>query len=441
MHAQSICLCWQGVIMAFQTRIQTLRRSAARYHTNVYVLYVCTFFVGFLIFGGAYQVLVNLLLIRFGYEPEFIGLLNGLGLLSISVGSVIGAVLGQRFSSIALLRGGYAFFLAGLLLFPLSNFLPVSMQRSWLLVTYCVSYLMGAIYIVHSNPLIMVSTEDRDRNTAFSYTAAIMSVGGFAGSWFAGGVSALFVSRYAISADSPLPYTWTLLAAASLSIIGVIATFYLTDRGLPQPDHRVVTSSKTDSQDQDSFPWKIILIVALVITLRIVGELAARNFVNLYLDLEYALDPSNIAYIYSVAQLVSIPAPLLAPYFMTRFGRGPVFNWATVGMASCVILMALVQHSIWVAVSYAFLLGLAQIARPAISIISMSSVKPKWRASMSSSNIIAIGLSGLATSLMGGFMIGTVGFRPFFLLAGLVTLAGVAVFWFNFLKESDAHDG
>ena len=54
-------------------------------------------------------------------------------------------------------------------------------------------------------------------------------------------------------------------------------------------------------------------------------------------------------------------------------------------------------------------------------------------------HIVSIGFSGLATSVMGGWMIGSVGFRPFLLTAVAITLIGVAIFWFNFLKDADTN--
>jgi len=125
---------------------------------------------------------------------------------------------------------------------------------------------------------------------------------------------------------------------------------------------------------------------------------------------------------------------------MNRFGRGQVFNWATIGVAGTVAAIALTQNWIIVAITYVVLLGLAQIARPAITIISMSIVTPRWQSSMSSANIISIGLSGLANSVIGGFMIDSWGFKPFFLTSAAVTMVGVAIFWFNFVR-GDTYKG
>jgi len=248
------------------------------------------------------------------------------------------------------------------------------------------------------------------------------------------------LNRFSLSADSPSPYTWTLQIAASLALIGVIATMYVKETR-PAQAKQAEGKGVDASEKQDPFPWKIILLIALIISLRAVAESATRSFSNLYLDLNFAIDPTRIAYIFSVANFLAIPAPLIAPLLMTRFGRGAVFNWATVGLAGCAIFIAFAQHWLWIAIGYVLVVGLAQVARPAIMIISMSSVSPQWQSSMSSSNVISIGLSGLGTSLMAGLMIDSVGFRPFYLTAAGITLAGVVVFWVNFLKGADGRSG
>ncbi|HRW09768.1 MAG TPA: hypothetical protein P5121_31925, partial [Caldilineaceae bacterium] len=244
--------------MSLQVQIQAISKQATGFQRNVYIAFICTFFFGFLIFGGAYAVLVNLLLVRLGFGPEFVGLLNGVGRLSLAVGSVLGALLGKRLSSTSLLKGGFFLFFTGMLLFPLAGYLPESLQRGWFLSTYALSFLMGAIFVVHMNPLMMAATNDAERNPVFSYSAALMTIGGFAGSWFAGGISALLVHQYAFSVDAATPYSWTLFAAAALAIVGVIATLYLNipvPMDAPSPAKHATAPAGMAAP----FPWQIII--------------------------------------------------------------------------------------------------------------------------------------------------------------------------------------
>ena len=235
---------------------------------------------------------------------------------------------------------------------------------------------MVGLFWVFVNPILMGSTSDQERNRAFSYQMAIFPFGGFVGSWFAGIGSDLFSKGLALSLDAPEPYVYTLLVSCSVCIVAIIAAFKIS----------FVDSSNTvkeepieePSQGDNSFPLKILLLVATVVGLRVAAEFGARNFVNLFLDTQFSVTPSRIAYIYAFAQLLAIPAPLLAPLLLDRFDRGHVFNWSTIGVAVCAALLAITRSWFVVAVAFTLLFALAQIARPAITIISMQSVTPRW---------------------------------------------------------------
>jgi MFS family permease len=372
-------------------------RRIGRFHRNVYLVFISSFIFGFILFGGLYQVLVNLFLIRMGYGTEFIGLVNGLCLLFLSLGSLCASVLGLRFSGLSLLRFGFVFFFVGIVLFPLAIYLPEFWQSTWLICTYCLVGFMAAIFMVFLNPLVMASTTEAERNDVFSYQMAFMPLGGFFGSSFGGFFTDYFNVVYALPLTAPEPYVYTMLIGSSMMVVGVVAVFYLrpVDALTQGPEKR---GSSHSSKDQDPFPLKIILLISIVITFRIAGEMSVRNFANVYLDTDLSVSPARISYIYSIAQLFAIPAPLIAPRLMNRFGRGQIFNWATMGVAGCVVAISMAQNWIAVAFTYVILLALAQLARPAITIISMQSVTPRWRPSMSSSNIVAIGLSGFGVT-------------------------------------------
>ncbi len=417
------------------TPLPNLLNHIVRFHRNVYLVFICSFIFGFILFGGLYQVLVNLFLIRMGYGTEFIGLVNGMSLLFLSLGSLCASVLGLRFSGLSLLRFGYVFYFVGIVLFPLAIYLPKFWQSSWLIGTNCLIGFMAAIFMVFLNPLVMASTTDEERNDVFSYQMAFMPFGGFVGSSFGGFFTYYLNVVYALPLNTPEPYVYTMLIGSSVMLIGIVAVFYLrpVDTSTQEAEKR---PSSDSSKNQDPFPLKIILLIAIVITFRIAGEMSVRNFVNVYLDRDLYISPTRISYVYSIAQLFAIPAPLIAPRLMKQFGRGQVFNWATMGVAGCVVAISMTQNWIAVTIAYVILLALAQIARPAITIISMQSVTPRWRPSMSSSNMISIGLSGLATSMIGGLIIDLWGFKPFFLTCAGVTMIGVAIFWFAFVKGS-----
>ncbi len=63
-------------------------------HRNVRLYFVATALLGFSIDGGIYSVVFNLYLVRLGYGPEFIGVVNSVGLLVFALSSLPAGALG-----------------------------------------------------------------------------------------------------------------------------------------------------------------------------------------------------------------------------------------------------------------------------------------------------------------------------------------------------------
>src|SRR5215210_5940548 len=79
--------------------------------------------IGFAIDGGIYAVLLNLFLVRLGYGPELIGLVNSAGTLTFALSSLPAGMLGERWGSRRMMLVGLGLLLAGCVLFPLADML------------------------------------------------------------------------------------------------------------------------------------------------------------------------------------------------------------------------------------------------------------------------------------------------------------------------------
>ena len=127
---------------------------------------------GFAIFGGIYPILLNLYLLRLGYGPEFIGLLNASGSLCIAIFCIPAGALGSRWGSRQVMIAGLLLLVAGNGLLPLAEFAPAGSRSAWLLATNLLGALGVALYIVNTSPYLMAVTGDAERNHAFSVQAA-----------------------------------------------------------------------------------------------------------------------------------------------------------------------------------------------------------------------------------------------------------------------------
>ena len=158
----------------------------------------------------------------------------------------------------------------------------------------------------------------------------------------------------------------------------------------------------------------IISILTFIIILRINSELSLRNYFNLFLEMEINLTTEIISYIYSFGQLLSIPSAFIAPFLMERFGEEKVFNIATIVVGISVILIGYSNFFHEVFILFPLALFFAQIARPALIVITMKYLTQNWQATMSGANMVVIGISGFLGAYLGGIIIEPYGFHIYF---------------------------
>ena len=73
----------------------------------------------------------------------------------------------------------------------------------------------------------------------------------------------------------------------------------------------------------------IILIISVFIIFRLAGEYSLRIYFNLYLNNAIGIDLADIAFLFSVAQFISLGGPLISLLLMNRFEEEKVFTSAT----------------------------------------------------------------------------------------------------------------
>src|SRR5438128_12086779 len=74
---------------------------------------------GFTVDGGIYAVVLNLYLLRLGYGAQFVGAVNGVGLLAYGLFSLAAGWLGSRFRTRRMIALGLAWMVAGACALPL----------------------------------------------------------------------------------------------------------------------------------------------------------------------------------------------------------------------------------------------------------------------------------------------------------------------------------
>src|SRR5687767_5747783 len=99
---------------------------------NVRLFLLATAINGFGFFG-IYNLLLNLYLLRLGYGPQFIGLVNAAGPLAFGIGSIPAGIVSQRWGSRRTLVASYVIVFITFALLPYAEFMSATWQPLWIL--------------------------------------------------------------------------------------------------------------------------------------------------------------------------------------------------------------------------------------------------------------------------------------------------------------------
>ncbi|MEZ4734374.1 MAG: MFS transporter [Caldilineaceae bacterium] len=398
----------------FGQRLRLFRRE-------VWLYLVTPALIGFTVFGGIYTVLLNLYLLRLGYDAGFVGLVNAAGFGTLAVAALpvgaVGRVLGVRRAMIL----GMVLMMSGCALLPLAEFVPAFLRPGWLLATYALIQLGMTLHIVNSQPFLMDATTPAEREHVFSVQVALWPLAGFVGSMVGGLLPGLLASLLGTTLADPAPYRYTLFLAAVLILPGVWALTQIPEAEAPPTGHllsRVATGA----------PMGLIVLLATISYLRGGGEGVGRTFFNVYLDDGLGVSTAQIGSLLAFAQLLAVPSALMAPALVRRWGKERLMLAGTFGVAVSLLPMAFIADWRATAVGLLGILLDFGLARP-FAIYIQEVVEPQWRPLISGATTMTFGLSWFTTAPSGGYIIATLGYRELFLVGALLNVAGGLLLW------------
>jgi MFS family permease len=401
------------------TYLYTLRH----FNRDVRVLLAIAALIGFTIFGGIYTVLLNLYLLRLGYDSTFIGKVNATGLLAFATAALPAGTLGSRWGMRRTMIAGLFLAAAGYGLLPAGELVQGAWRDSWLLATYLLAMLGLVVYVVNVTPFLTGATTSSERSHAFAVQAALWPLAGFAGSLCGGLLPRVVTATLGVGSDDPAAYRYPLLFAAALLLPAALLLLSVRDVS----SERVQADTKVGAS-----PRALIVMLSLVVLLQVGSEGAARTFVNVYLDDGLQLPTAQIGALVAVGQLLAVPMALATPALIARWGADRIIMLGALGMAISLLPLALISH--WLIASFSFmsLIALASVARPASMVYQMELIPSVWRAAMSGATTLAAGLSWAGIAWGGGYIIAAFGYRSLFLGSAGLTAVGVLVFWVCF---------
>ena len=390
------------------------------FNRDVRLYLITTMLIGLTVDGGVYTVLFNLYLLRLRYGPEFIGLVNGSGMLLFALFCLPAGTLSGRLGNRRMMITGLSLLLIGCGLLPFAELRTGSWQAGWLFITWCFAFIGFALYFVNTAPFVMKVAHQSERSHVFSVQAALWSLAGFAGSLIGGFLPGIFAMYLGVSLNQPAPYRYSLLAASLLLIPSVLA-IAATRESHPQP----TTERQTEGEPS---PLRLIAFLTLIRLLVVTGVGTLFIFFNVYMDAGLHISTVHIGVLSAIGRLLSIPTALIVPLLTRQWGTGHTAAWASLGTAISMLPLILISH--WSAAGLGFIgvLALTSIRYPTFLVYTMEVVSPARRGTMSGAGEMASGLSFSAMALGGGYIIEALGYRSLFLTGAILTVVGTLSF-------------
>ena len=402
--------------------MQSLRGS----HRNVLLLFSVSALLSFSADGGINTVLFNLYILRLGFGPDTVGLINGVATLFWAAGSLLagwmGTVWGVRKTALA----GLLLTLVGAVMVPAAGSVPIAERVAWLALCALVGYIGLGLYFVNALPYLLQVTDVKNRVNIFAAATAV-STTAMVGGGLAGGVlPEWFALALGVTMDSAEPYGWT-LALVPLFVLVAVLVFMQTRDPVGHGEQDVaVAQAETDGGL--AAMYGVIALLGFVRLLQVAALGGALTFFNVYLDTELAVPTFWVGVALSGARLAGVPAALLGPAISQRLGLGKTVVVASVLTALAVLPLALVRTPLAASAGLIGLIVFSNIRYPAFNIYMLEVVPAKLRPMMSGVNEMAAGLSFAVVALLGGIVIVRHGYPVMFLAGGAATLLSAFAF-------------
>lgn len=400
--------------------------------------------LGFVI-DGVYAVLLNLYMLRLGYDTQFIGQVNSAGLITFALMSLPAGLFGARWTSSRMLRLGQAGMLVGASLLPMVEFVPVDWRAIWLMLTYSLVLAGFSLYFVNAAPFLMATVNPEQQNNAFAMQTALLALAAFFGSLFGGNLPVLIAQFSNFTIDDPQPYRFTLMLTVVAILIGLAITMTLVpapeeadDESLPDEVPNQVPKSR--KQSITKVVLIIIGIMSLVRFLQVAGLATTSIFFNVYLDTELGMSPSTIGTITALARILIVPIVLLAPRLIRLSSNGTVATLGSLLTALALLPIALVPNG-WVAASaYIFAIASTNLRFTAFIVYIMVIIPKRNQGMMVGAGEAAAGLSFAVMALVGGYIASVFSFRDLFLLGSVLSGLGTLIFWLHLRQAKRKFD-
>ncbi len=383
---------------------------------------------------GLQAVLLNLYLLRLGFDAPAIGMLAGIGQVVWAVSALPAVLISSRIGlrnsfQLSLVLGGF-----GLALILGAESAPRPTWEAWLITGQIVMNVGLAIGTVTMPPYIMAVTGERERPHAFAFVAALIPFAALVGSIVAGILPGLLADRLDLGAAQAAPYRMALWLGPFLFWLGILP-LRGADPGYTHDQEGAVevtyavdhVSSAAHKGKPAHVPAGLLVFWCIFVLIAAVGEGAVRTFFNVYMNEALRVPPAAIGVIMGVAQILPIVAALALPLALTRWGAGYTLGAGLLVMAACLAPLATTPQ-IWIAAAaYMGAMASFTIVGAGRDLFGQEMVLPRWRTSSQAVAIFGLAMGNAVAAVLGGLLIVAAGFGALYLfgMSAAVVAAGL----------------
>ena len=395
-----------------------------RFDRNVRLYLLAGGLLGLTTAGGIIGLLMNLYVLRLGFDIPFVGVLNFSGAIFFALFSFPAGALGRRWGPRRPMVLGLVFIVIGNAVIPTAELIPESWRGEYVILTRIPRSLGFALFHVNAMPFLMAATGSAERTHVFSVQAAFWSLTGFCGSLLGGFLPGIFAVLMDDSTNNPEPYRYALIVGTILLLPAVLIMRRTRDVE--------VVESVGPTDDAGERPTRLVVVVAIAAFLLMSGVTGIQVFFTVYLDDGLGVDTALIGSIQAASQLLAGLAALATPLIAARWGHANTIIWASFGTIVCIL--PFVIFSDWKAAGLGFMAisSLGTIRYAAMSVYQQEMVRARWRSLMSGAASTAGGLSFSTVPLVGGFLITALGYDSLFIMSAALTSVGILTFWLYF---------
>ena len=361
---------------------------------------------------GLQAVLLNLYLLRLGFDARYVGLLAGIGQLAWAISALPAVLVSSRVG----LRNSFQLSLAlgglGLALVLCAESFPRSSWEISLIAGQVVMNVGLAIGTVSMPPYIMAVTGERGRPYAFSFVAALIPFAALVGSIIAGILPGLLADRIGMGMDQPTPFRLALWLGPVICWLGILPLLGADPGHVHEHEgsgEQILAPASRRAPVGLLACWWIFVLVAAI------GEGSVRTFFNVYMNNALAVPPVTIGVIMGTAQILPILAALALPLALTRWGAGYTLGAGLLVMAACLAPLATTPQ-LWIAVAaYMGAMAAFTIVGAGRDLFGQEMVIPRWRTSSQAVAIFGLAMGNAVVAVLGGPLILAVGFGALYL--------------------------